>query len=206
MTCTISDTVVFIAAYRHCLPAGALPSAAHSYGFYLVTAAVDRMDMLRPLEDPITGVVPDLRLSGHVSFTTDSSLEVFVRLSTIPSLESEKEPVTILLGRFAMAARKVGGGKYFIPKLLVEGPEEEELYRDGEKSKETKLERSKTSLEKVSPNEKEAALMHGLFVGRGAMFGELSRFMSLFLLLLITALSPSNREKCSNSGRRGLDV
>lgn len=163
------------------------------------------MDMLRPLEDPVTGIVPDLRLSGHVSFATDSSLEVFVRLSTIPTTESGKEPVTILIGRFAMAARRVGGGKHFIPKLLVEGPEEEELYRDGKKSKEIKVERSKTSLEKVSPNEKEAALMHELFVGRGSMFGKLNS-ISLILTLTDIFFVFSNREEFSNSGRCYLDV
>lgn len=129
------------------------------------------MDMMRPLSDS-TGVVPDLRLSGHVSYATESSLEVFVRLSTLPAASSSEEPETILLGRFAMAARKQSGGKQIIPKLVVDGPEEEELWKMGKDGKERKFEQSRRGLDKIPPNEKEAKMMHDLFTGRAEIFGE----------------------------------
>lgn len=161
-----------VAAYRHCLPEGSTPADAASHGFYLVTAAVDRMDMMRPLSDSATGIVPDLRLSGHVSYATESSLEVFVRLSALPAASSSEEPETILLGRFAMAARKLSGGKQIIPKLVVDGPEEAELWKMGKDGKERKFEQSRKGLDKIPPNEKEAKMMHDLFMGRAEIFGE----------------------------------
>jgi acyl-coenzyme A thioesterase 9 len=183
------DSLAGAAGYRYVLPDGTLPADASHYGLYLVTAAVDRIDLLRPLEDP-SGSVPDLRLSGHVSYATTSSLEVFVRLSTIPK-EGEKAE-TILVGRFAMACRKEGGGKHKIPVLEVVGLEEEEMMRMGKEMRIGKAERNlivsrgiyavdgmgltrEQSLEKQPPSAEEAAMMHSLFVGRANIFGELSR-------------------------------
>ena len=152
------------------MPDHAAPSDAASYGLYLVTAAVDRMDMLHPLAHPETGTVPDLRLSGHVSYATESSLEVFMRLSTIPP--PGEEPSTILLGRFAMACRSTSGGKQKIAKLEVVGEEEEELWRMGKEMREGKVHRSSKSLEKTPPNAHESKLLHDLFVGRSEIFSE----------------------------------
>ncbi|KAI5481055.1 acyl-CoA thioester hydrolase [Pseudohyphozyma bogoriensis] len=172
------------AAYRHVLPSGMPISAASDYGFYLVTAAVDRLDMLRPLADA-SGSIPDLRLSGHVSYATESTVEVFMRMATIPA-SAEEKPQTILIGRFAMACRAATGGKQKIAQLIVEGPEQEELFRMGKEMKEGKKERAKQSLEKIPPNAKEvscalfglrgvrelteagykAAMMHEIFMGR----------------------------------------
>jgi acyl-coenzyme A thioesterase 9 len=121
------------------------------------------MDMLRPLADP-DGRVPDLRLSGHVSYATESSLEVFVRLSTLPK-GPDAESETILLGRFAMACRSTSGGKQKIAKLIVEGKEEEELWRMGKEQRESKKARQAESLEARPPNEQEAKRMHSVFIG-----------------------------------------
>ncbi|GAA5967911.1 hypothetical protein JCM21900_000743 [Sporobolomyces salmonicolor] len=162
------DSLAGAAAYRYVLPDGCKIDEASKYGFYLVTAAVDRMDVLRPLLNP-DGSVPDLRLSGHVSYATESSLEVFVRLSTIPSSASE-DPSTILLGRFAMACRSFSGGKHPIAKLVVEGPEEEEMWKMGKEMREGKKKRSMRSLEKNPPSAEEAALLHELFLQRAPLY------------------------------------
>lgn len=172
------DTIAGSASYKHCLPVGVGPGDAKNYGFYLVTASVDRMDLLRPLEDS-KGEVKDLRLSGFVSYATESSMEVLVTLSTIPSTLNER-PETILVGKFAMAARKIQGGKHLIPKLLIEGPEEQELWENGQEAKKEKLKRSKISLEKNSPTIEEAAIMHRLFVGRSEIFGRSSLYYDSF--------------------------
>lgn len=92
------------------------------------------MDVLNPLSN-FDGTT-DLRLSGHVAFATESSLEVFIRLSTIAA--AGEESTTILLGRFAMACRKYGGGKQPIAKLLVDGESEHELVQMGKEMKEGK--------------------------------------------------------------------
>ena len=128
------DSLAGAAAYRHVLPDGCKPQDASRWGVYLVTAAVDRMDVLTPLSQ-FDGTT-DFRLSAHVAYATESSLEVFVRLSTIPA-EGEQS-TTILIGRFAMAARRYGGGKHPIAKLVVEGEAEQELVQMGKEMKEGK--------------------------------------------------------------------
>lgn len=61
-------------------------------GFYLVTAAVDRLDMLKPLTRENVG---DIRLSGQVIYTGLSSLEVVVKMEKIGPGDAEE---TIMLG------------------------------------------------------------------------------------------------------------
>lgn len=163
------DSLAGAAAYRHVLPDGVDIVEASKYGFYLVTAAVDRMDLLRPLQNA-DGSVPDLRLSGHVSYTTSSSLEVFLRMATIPSSPTD-ESATILIGRFAMACRSVKGGKHNVPQLLVDGPEEQAMWSMGRDMREGKKKRSGASLNKTPPTAEEAAMMHNLFLQRSEIYG-----------------------------------
>ncbi|SGY67461.1 BQ5605_C004g02777 [Microbotryum silenes-dioicae] len=163
------DSVAGAAAYRYVLPDGVTVSEAESYGLYLVTAAVDRMDVLKPLTQLHDGSVPDLRLSGHVSYASESSLEVFVRLSTIPQ-KPEEESATILIGRFAMACRKYSGGKQPIAQLVVVGEQEEELVKMGKDMRENKKRRKAMSLETTPPSAAEAKMLHDLFVGKQEIF------------------------------------
>ncbi|GAA5831239.1 hypothetical protein JCM11251_007805 [Rhodosporidiobolus azoricus] len=162
------DSLAGAASYRHVLPEGAEIADASKYGFYLVTAAVDRVDLMRPILNA-DGSIPDLRLSGHVSYATASSLEVFIRLSTIPGTETG-ESETILIGRFAMACRSFQGGKHPIAQLLVEGPEEQEMWRMGKEMREGKKQRSMRSLEKTPPSAEEAKMLHDLFIQRAPVF------------------------------------
>ncbi|GAA5932046.1 hypothetical protein JCM3775_004222 [Rhodotorula graminis] len=154
------DSLAGAAAYRYVLPDGAEISDASGV-FFLVTAAVDRMDVLRPVANP-DGSVPDIRLSAHVSYATSSSLEVFVRMSTVPTTDNDSE--TILLGRFAMACRSAQGGKFPVPELDVRGPEERAVWQMGKEMREGKTKRSQQSLTKTPPTADEAAMMHELFL------------------------------------------
>ena len=61
-------------------------------GFYLVTAAVDRLDMLKPLTRENVG---DIRLSGQVIYTGSSSMEVVVKMEKVGPVDAEE---TIMLG------------------------------------------------------------------------------------------------------------
>jgi len=127
------------------------------------------MDVLRPIYNS-DGSVPDLRLAAHCAFATESSLEVFVRLSTIT--EVPQESATILIGRFTMVCRSSKGGKHPVPKLIVEGPEEEEMFAMGRELRETKKKRALKSLEVVPPTADEAAMMHDLFLKNASLYGE----------------------------------
>lgn len=157
------------------LPPGSNPSDAKSYGFHLVTASVDRMDMLHSLYDA-EGKVRNLRLSGHVSYASTSSLEVFVRLSVIPRSSgtngAEEPGETLLVGRFAMVSRNtLEGGKFPMPKLVVEGPAEQELWEMGKEIKQRKLAGDKRSVWVEPPSVEESRTLHELFMGRGELFG-----------------------------------
>ena len=160
------------------------------------------MDVLHSLSD-FDNDVPDLRLSGHVSFATTSSLEVFVRLSTVPTAP-DLPSTTILLGRFAMACRKYSGGKQEIPRLIVEGEAEQELFEMGKQMKEAKTMRAATSLERTAPTAAEAKMMHDLFVGKASLFGQcilltlsLHVLSSADFLALQSATPQCQRTSCS---------
>lgn len=178
------DSLAGAAAYKHVLPDGVDLADASKYGFYLVTAAVDRMDLLRPLQNA-DGSVPDLRLSGHVSYTTSSSLEVFLRMATLPSSPDE-DTATILVGRFAMACRSVSGGKHSVPQLLVDGPEEQAMWQMGRDMRQGKKKRSSASLNKTPPTAEEAAMLHDLFLQRAEIYGGLPLESSRQVHLVLT--------------------
>ncbi|KAM0788991.1 hypothetical protein ACM66B_003060 [Microbotryomycetes sp. NB124-2] len=160
------DTTAGAAAYRYILPDGAKVSDAFRHGIFVVTASVERMDVLRPLSE-LDGTV-DLRLSGHVAYASESSLEVFIRLSTVA--RDGAAGSTILIGRFAMAARKYSGGKHLIPKLVIENEAEQEMFEMGRDSRATKKEQSLKSLETTPPTPEEVKILHELFGKQADMF------------------------------------
>ncbi|KWU45795.1 hypothetical protein RHOSPDRAFT_32726 [Rhodotorula sp. JG-1b] len=184
------DSLAGAAAYRYVLPDGVDIATAQKYGFYLVTAAVDRMDLLRPLQNA-DGSIPDLRLSGHVSYTTSSSLEVFLRMATIPSSPSE-ESSTILIGRFAMACRSAKGGKHRVPELLVDGPEEQAMWSMGRDMREGKKKRSSASLNKTPPTEEEAAMLHDLFLQKPDLYDRKASTPSNIIFMSDTRITSAN--------------
>ena len=87
------DALAGSIAYKHILEPGVSNlGAIKDRGFYLVTAAVDRIDMLKPLTPENVG---DIRLSGQVIYTGSSSMEVVVKMETIGPSDAEE---TIMLG------------------------------------------------------------------------------------------------------------
>lgn len=121
--------------------------------------------MLRPL-DPVEP--EDLRLSGHVCNTTSSTLEVFVRMESISRrLNLDKNPETLLLGRFTMACRDAKTGrKREVPQLVTHGEDEKALQAMAVELRSRKREDAKRSLESTPPNAEESALIHRLFMQR----------------------------------------
>lgn len=163
LTSEANSTLAGSVAYKHVLPDGYSTKDSHRANLYLVTAAVDRIDMLRPI-DPRHP--ENLRLSGHVSYTGSSALEVLVRLDSISRWRGlENDPQAILVARFTMACRDTKTGKAKkIPALVPETPEERALFEMGREQKERKKEMVANSLELQPPNAEEAAKLHTLFV------------------------------------------
>ncbi|CED82358.1 Acyl-CoA thioesterase [Phaffia rhodozyma] len=120
---------------------------------YMATASADRLDLFKDL------LVQDLRLSGQVCFVGSSSMEVFVRMEGLRGPDEKSE--TLMLGRFTMVARDTRfHTARRINSLLIETPEEKELFQVGKEHKRRKQASSKTSLSKVPPTSEEMAILH----------------------------------------------
>ncbi|KAN0064085.1 hypothetical protein ACQY0O_003249 [Thecaphora frezii] len=148
------DTLAGNISYQHAL--GASPRAGDaSAPMYIVTASVDRLDLLEPLV-----ANANYRLSGHVIYVGSSSMEVFVSIERLGHQPAAQDKVC-LTGRFTMAARNAKTLKsQKIAPLLVETEAEQRLYAIGEGFKERKRQEAATSLERVPPTKEEAHLLH----------------------------------------------
>lgn len=156
------DTLAGTVAYRHVLPEGATSQDAARCGVYVVTAAVDRLDMLRPLSQTEP---EDLRLSGHVYSTGNSTMEIAIRLQSVSrSRGLADSPETILLGRFTMACRDSATGKAkAVPQLEPKDEDEARLERMGDEQRLKKKSTMNRSLTTTPPNEAESAMLYSVF-------------------------------------------
>ena len=85
------DSLAGSIAYKHMLGPGVETlGKINERGFYIVTASVDRLDMLSSIHP-----VHDIRLSGQVIYTGRSSMEVVVKME---ALEGSSPDRTIMLG------------------------------------------------------------------------------------------------------------
>ncbi|EJD38364.1 Thioesterase/thiol ester dehydrase-isomerase [Auricularia subglabra TFB-10046 SS5] len=129
-------------------------------GLYVVTAAVDRLDMLQPLA--AWKHVADLRLSGNVIYTGRSSMEIAVKME---ALHADQEPVTDMIGRFSMVCRDaVMNTARAVNPLALSTPEEQQLFAIGEGHQQTRKALSLTSLDRVPPSSEEAKVLHDYFL------------------------------------------
>ncbi|KAI0742690.1 Thioesterase/thiol ester dehydrase-isomerase [Daedaleopsis nitida] len=149
------DSLAGSIAYKHMLgpDVQALPQNA---GFYVVTASVERLDMLASLYP-----VRDMRLSGQVVHTGNSSMEIAVRMEGLAKDGSEQ---TIMLGRFCMVARDARTHRSTpVNPLVLDTPEDFTLFNLGEVHKNRRLTRAGRSL---SPS-----ALHSLYLKYGQQEG-----------------------------------
>lgn len=115
------DSIAGSVAYKHMLgPSVEVVGSVADMGFYVVTASVDRLDMLAPLNP-----VRDLRLSGQVIHVGTSSMEIAVR---IEALNPDGTEQTVMLGRFCMVCRDSKTHKARpVNPLVIESEEDRKL-------------------------------------------------------------------------------
>lgn len=155
------DSLAGSCAYRHVLPAGADIADARAHGLYIVTAAVDRIDLLRPLS---AAAPENLRLSGFVSFCSRSTMEVLIVLESDGAAGVEAGPV--LVARFTMACRDGRTAQArAVPQLAVDGADEDAIVALGRDQRERKLAAQASSLDVAAPSAEESARLHRLFSG-----------------------------------------
>ncbi|KAF9190499.1 hypothetical protein BGZ51_008538 [Haplosporangium sp. Z 767] len=125
----------------------------------IVTASVDRIDLLKPLD------VCDLRLSGHVSYAGYSSMEIFMKMEEISEDKPGKHGDTILIARFTMVARDAVTGKAAqVNPMLLQNDTEKKLFQMGEDHKAKKRVATDAALTKRPPTQEERFLIHDLYL------------------------------------------
>ncbi|KAL5524920.1 hypothetical protein ACEPAF_8789 [Sanghuangporus sanghuang] len=152
------DSLAGSIAYKHLLgPAAETVGKIKERGFYVVTAAVDRLDMLANLYP-----IRNLRLGGHVIYTGRSSMEIAVKME---ALEHDGKAQTIMLGRFSMVCRDATTHKARpVNPLIVSSPEEQALVAIGEVHKRRKTYLFQRSLSRVPPSSEEAQALHYVYL------------------------------------------
>ncbi|KAF5375348.1 hypothetical protein D9615_008028 [Tricholomella constricta] len=155
------DSLAGSISYKHMLgPSVQTLGRIQERGFYIVTASVDRLDMLTPLNPS-----RDLRLSGQVIYTGRSSMEVAVKMETVGMGQPEE---TVLLGRFSMVCRDANTHKARpVNPLIFSTPEERSLYAIGEHLKQRRQSTALRSLSRVPPSSAEAEALHSFYLRYG---------------------------------------
>lgn len=155
------DSLAGSIAYKHMLGPGVeTVGSVQEQGFYIVTASVDRLDMLAPLSP-----VRDIRLSGQIIYTGKSSMEVAVQME---ALDKDGHEETVLLGRFSMVCRDAYTHKaHPVHPLVVNTPEERALFAMGEAHKNRRQSMASRSLDRVPPSSAEAQVLHQFYLKYG---------------------------------------
>ncbi|KAG8848843.1 hypothetical protein FRB91_010438 [Serendipita sp. 411] len=151
-------------AYKHLMKPGVaeLTGSINDRGFYIVTASVERLDMLSPLTPKN---VKDLRLSGQVIYSGRSSMEVVVKMEALGQDNAEE---TIMLGRFTMVCLDAFTNKARpVNPLIPMTEDEKKLYAMGEALKTRRQLRGKQSLNQAPPSSEEATSLHNLYLKYG---------------------------------------
>lgn len=155
------DSLAGSISYKHMLGPGVETlGRIHERGFYIVTASVDRLDVLAPLMP-----VRDIRLSGIVIYTGTSSMEVAVKMEALGASGVQD---TLLLGRFSMVCRDAQTRKARpVNPLILGSREETALYSIGENAKKRRQSLALRSLSRVPPSSTEAEELHSIYLQYG---------------------------------------
>ncbi|KAI5993806.1 thioesterase thiol ester dehydrase-isomerase [Pisolithus orientalis] len=176
------DSLAGSIAYKHMLgPSVETLGRLQERGFYIVTASVERLDMLASLYP-----VRDTRLSVAVK---------------MEALSPDGGEETLMLGRFSMVCRNARTHKaHPVIPLIIRTPEEEALYKIGESSKDRRKYAALQALSRVPPSSAEAAELHTTYLKCGQEDDSLLRGDRVWMgdtLLEKTMLMFPQERKCS---------
>ena len=144
------DALSGIVAYRHT-----------GESVTTVTAAVDRLAIKHPLKE-----ICDLELSGQVTFTGRSSMEIQMQVAKAPAKsEQVKNEDVLMTCAFTMVSLDPSTKKSVaISPILVETAEEKRLFELGEKNYNAKKAIAQKALRKQAPNDEESDLIHAMWL------------------------------------------
>ncbi|XP_030058109.1 acyl-coenzyme A thioesterase 9, mitochondrial isoform X1 [Microcaecilia unicolor] len=123
----------------------------------VVTAMVDKIDLCKKIIHPDC----DIKFTGNVSWVGKTSMEVKMHMLQLHG--GVYSPV--LDATFVMVARDPENkSPAFVNPLIPEGPEEENLFRQGEMNKTRRVDFSTVSLLKMAPTADERTVVHDMFL------------------------------------------
>ncbi|GAM22806.1 hypothetical protein SAMD00019534_059810 [Acytostelium subglobosum LB1] len=126
--------------------------------YTIVTASVDRIHLLRPLNPQ-----NDIKMDGIVTWVGKSSMEIMIKARALNSETGQWEG--LLVAYFTMVARDPFTKKSALVNRLVPTNEKEtRQFDDGEKHKSSRLDYAKKSLHNVPPTNDELQIIHDLFM------------------------------------------
>lgn len=141
------DALAASIAYRHCDDAD----------LTLVTAAVDRIDLLKSFDDRLC----DVRMRGFVTYVGRSSMEVTISVE----INENRDWELAALAKFVFVARTADGSQAVpVNRLILETSREKEIFRLGEARHQYRLRRNEQSLFRQPPTEEESRLLHQLLI------------------------------------------
>lgn len=141
------DVLAASIAYLHC----------DDLDLTIVTAAVDRIDLVLPIDT----IVSDVRLRGSVTYVGRSSIEVTLSVETDQSSAESWELAA--LAKFILVARSPNGDQSVeVNRLKLENQREKEIFAAGQERHQYRLRRSASSLFKMPPNEEEIKVVHDI--------------------------------------------
>jgi len=151
------DALAVNAAFKHCWAAARSECASQPpEALHLVTACVDRIDIVRPLPRC------DLRMVAFVSWTGASSVEVTVQLREATA-DAQSPPLlqaAVVMVRLDPTTRKAA----MVPQLSLEGASASVLsaFQAGAAARQVRQADRAGALEKVAPLPEELQAMHHL--------------------------------------------
>ena len=125
-----------------------------------VTAAFDRITINHPLTE-----ICDLELSGNVTYTGRSSMEISLQVAKAPPEGEEAKPEDVMITcQCTMVSLDPGTKKpVAISPVRTDNDEERRLYERGERNSKQRKELAKRSLLKETPDDEESDLIHSIW-------------------------------------------
>lgn len=149
------DVLAASIAYLHC----------DDLDLTIVTAAVDRIDLLLPIDS----LISDVRLRGSITYVGRSSLEATISVETDGPKGGAPWQLAAL-AKFILVARSPNGDHPVeVNRLLLETEREREIYARGAERHAYRLKRSERSLFRQPPAADEVKLVHELCMNTGTL-------------------------------------
>ncbi|EMC97194.1 hypothetical protein BAUCODRAFT_443059 [Baudoinia panamericana UAMH 10762] len=125
-----------------------------------VTAAFDRITINHPLHE-----ICDLQLSGQVSYTGRSSMEISLQVARAPQPgQKVKQEDVMITCQCTMVSLDPSTKKPVeIAQVRRDTDEEKQLFEQGEKNSKHRKDLAKRSLLKTTPNDEESDLIHAMW-------------------------------------------